>query len=395
MSQKRRDTKGRILNNGESQRTDGRYLYKYIDAQGKPQSVYSWRLVSTDKLPAGKRACRPLRDLETEIQRDLQDGIDSTGKKMTVWQLYQRQIEVVRANVRVATQRQRKGFLEQLKADKLGTRSIDTVRPADAKDWVMRMKEKGYAYRTIEGRKRSLTAAFGEAVRDGYIRSNPFEFRLSDLVENDTKARQALTEEQAEALLAFIKADRVYCRYYDAVLILLKTGLRISELCGLTVGDVDLKNRVLNVDHQLLYNADSGYYINPPKTKSGIRKIPLSKEAVKAFQRVLKGVQKSITVDGYSDFLFLTQQGKPMTGTYYNSTFLTMGRKYNKCHEDKLPKLYPHMLRHTFCTHLANQGMNPKSLQYVMGHSDIAITLNCYTHASMEKTAEEIQKFVA
>ncbi len=178
-------------------------------------------------------------------------------------------------------------------------------------------------------------------------------------------------------------------------MILLKTGLRISELCGLTVGDVDLKNRVLNVDHQLLYNADSGYYINPPKTKSGIRKIPLSKEAVRAFQRVLKGVQKSITVDGYSDFLFLTQQDKPMTGTYYNSTFLTMGRKYNKCHEDKLPKLYPHMLRHTFCTHLANQGMNPKSLQYVMGHSDISITLNCYTHASMEKTAEEIQKFVA
>ncbi|HBH1676714.1 TPA: integrase DNA-binding domain-containing protein, partial [Clostridioides difficile] len=55
MSEKRRDNKNRILRTGESQRKDGRYAYKYIDTFGKPQFVYSWKLVPTDKTPAGKR----------------------------------------------------------------------------------------------------------------------------------------------------------------------------------------------------------------------------------------------------------------------------------------------------------------------------------------------------
>ena len=62
MSEKRRDNKGRILRTGESQRKDGRYAYKYIDAFGKQQFVYSWKLVATDKTPAGKRDVPALRD---------------------------------------------------------------------------------------------------------------------------------------------------------------------------------------------------------------------------------------------------------------------------------------------------------------------------------------------
>ena len=88
MSEKRRDSKNRVLRTGESQRKDGRYLYKYVDADGKPQSVYSWKLVATDKVPAGKRDCIALRDKEREIQKSLADGISTTGRKMTVCELY-------------------------------------------------------------------------------------------------------------------------------------------------------------------------------------------------------------------------------------------------------------------------------------------------------------------
>ena len=83
MSEKRRDNKNRILRTGESQRKDGRYAYKYIDTFGKPQFVYSWKLVPTDKTPAGKRDDIALREKEKEIQKDLDDGIDHIGKKMT------------------------------------------------------------------------------------------------------------------------------------------------------------------------------------------------------------------------------------------------------------------------------------------------------------------------
>ena len=88
--------------------------------------------------------------------------------------------------------------------------------------------------------------------QDDCVRKNPFDFKLNEVLENDTKEKVALTEEQELALLSFIKTDNVYHKPYDDVLILLKTGLRISELCGLTVADIDFKNEVVIIDHQLL-----------------------------------------------------------------------------------------------------------------------------------------------
>jgi len=81
MSEKRRDSRNRILRTGECQRKDGRYAYKYIDAFGKPQFVYAWKLVPTDRTPTGKREDISLREKEQEIRQDLNDGIDTAGRK--------------------------------------------------------------------------------------------------------------------------------------------------------------------------------------------------------------------------------------------------------------------------------------------------------------------------
>lgn len=396
MSEKRRDNKGRILKTGESQRKDGRYLYKYIDAFGKSQSVYSWKLVPTDRVPKGKRDCVSLREKEQEIHRDLQDGIDTIGKKMTLCQLYAKQ-NASRSNVKESTKTGRKNLMEILKNDKLGARSIDTIKPSDAKEWALRMKENGYAYKTINNYKRSLKASFYLAIQDDYVRKNPFDFALNTVIEDDTTPREALTEEQEEKLLSFVKSDRTYHKYHDAIVLLLKTGLRISEFCGLTVSDLDFENRIINVDHQLLRNKEVGYYIETPKTKSGVRQVPMSDEACRIFQKVLeeRGKAETIVIDGYSDFVFLNQKGYPMTGAYYTSTLGNLIKKYNKNHEDKLPNITPHILRHTFCTRLANRNMNPKSLQYIMGHSNISITLNLYAHASLDGVKAEMASLIA
>ena len=87
MSEKRRDNRNRILRNGESQRKDGRYAFKYIDATGKPQFVYSWKLEKTDKLPTGKRDDLSLREKEKLIQKDIDDQIVPRGGEMTVEEL--------------------------------------------------------------------------------------------------------------------------------------------------------------------------------------------------------------------------------------------------------------------------------------------------------------------
>ena len=396
MSEKRRDSKNRVLRTGESQRKDGRYLYKYVDADGKTQSVYSWKLVATDKVPAGKRDCIALRDKEQEIQKSLADGISTAGRKMTVCELYDR-YTTLKGNVKRSTRENRQFVAKVLQADTLGARDIGSVKPSDAQEWAVKKKEKGYSYRLINNIKRSLKASFAIAVSDGWVRKNPFDFTLNAVISNDTQARRVLTEEQEQAFLQFLQSSPVYRRYYDEILILLKTGLRISEFCGLTVSDLDFENQLINIDHQLLWETNKGLYIETPKSRSSIRKVPMSEQARKAFERVIawRGEPAPYTVDGYSGFLFVSECGKPYLADHYQTALRRAVQRYNKTHEDKLPKISPHVLRHTFCTRLASKNMNPKSLQYIMGHADINITLNLYAHVSLDAVKAEVVKLIA
>ena len=395
MSEKRRDNRGRILRTGESQRKDGRYAYKYTDAYGKPQFVYSWKLVATDKTPAGKRDVPALRDKVKEICRDLDDGIDTIGKKMTVCQLYAKQ-NGLRKNVKHGTEKNREYLMSLLQDDPIGMKSIDTVKQSDAKEWVIRMSEKGFAYQTISNFKRSLKAAFFTAIEDDCIRKNPFNFTLDTVIEDDSEAKAALTPKQEENLLAFMAQDTVYRKYRDEVIILLGTGLRISEFCGLTTA-LDFKNRYINVDHQLLRDADVGYYVETPKTKNGIRQIPMTEEVYQALKRVLKSRENAVpfSVDGYKNFLFLKNDGMPKVAANYESMLKELVHKYNKQNKDQMPHITPHILRHTFCTRLANAGMNPKALQYIMGHANITMTLNYYAHADFDSAKAEMERLAA
>jgi len=258
MSEKRRDNKNRILRSGESQRQDGRYAYKYSDTFGKPQFVYAWKLVPTDKTPTGKRDDISLREKVKSITKDLDDGIDTVGKKMTVCQLYAKQIRH-RGNVKHNTKIGRERLMKLLEHDRLGSCSIDSVKMSDAKEWALRMAEKGVAYSTINNDKRSLKAAFYTAIQDDCIRKNPFDFKLNAVIEDKTQPKVPLSPTQEKELLAFVQADKVYYKYYDELIILLETGLRISEFCGLTNNDLDFENRIINVDHQLLWRHMGSY----------------------------------------------------------------------------------------------------------------------------------------
>ena len=76
--------------------------------------------------------------------------------------------------------------------------------------------------------------------------------------------------------------------------------------------------------------------------------------------------------------------------------FQGLVKKYNKCHEEPLPKITtPHTMRHTFCTRMANAGMNPKALQYIMGHASILMTLNYYVHATFNSAKAEMDRLDA
>lgn len=397
MPEKRRDNKNRLLKTGESQRKDGRYAYKYTDASGKVQFVYSWRLVPTDRTPPGKKKDISLREKTAQIQRDLDDGIRPEARALTVSDIYGKYL-ACRPNVKRRSQQSRDRFQVLLDADPLGHMNIDRVRLSDGKEWAIRMNQKGYAVGTIKGYVTSLRAAFKVAIQDDLVRKNPFDFAVTDLIADDRKPREALTKAQQRALLDFVEHDPVYKRYYNEIVILLGTGLRISELCGLTDKDIDLEKRLINIDHQLQFTSPDGYFVDSPKTKNGVRKIPMSTDVCNAFRRVLDErdtTKKPIEIDGYKGFLFLNKEQNPMVNTRYDHIFQQIAAKYNKSHDEPLPAgITPHVLRHTFCTEMANRGMNPKTLQAIMGHSSITMTMDYYAHASVDSAQAEIDRLV-
>lgn len=124
---------------------------------------------------------------------------------------------------------------------------IDKVKLSDAKLWMIKLQQKdGRHYSSIHNIRGVLRPAFQMAMDDDLIRKNPFQFHLGDVLYNDSEKRHALTPKQEEEFLRFVREDNHFSKYYDVIYILLNTGLRISEFCGLTPNEVDFKKHFFN-----------------------------------------------------------------------------------------------------------------------------------------------------
>ena len=250
----------------------------------------------------------------------------------------------------------------------------------------MKLQKDGRGYSTITSVRGVVKPAFQMAYEEEILRRNPFDFKLSDVVKNDSKKRIALTQEQRDTFMGFIKGDKHFSRYYDEFTVLLETGMRVSEMCGLTREQLDFANRRIWVDHQLVRMSDGTLFVEKTKTESGCRFLPMTDNVRDALQRILANRKKpdiEYCVDGYSGFLLLDKNGKPCVAMHIEHHMQWAMKKYRKLHpDDPFPTITPHVLRHTFCTNMANAGMAIKDLQYLMGHSDADVTWNVYTHAS-------------
>ena len=393
MSEKRRDNRKRILRDGEYQRTDGRYRYRYIDEDGKEKNVYSWRLDKNDPAPRGKKWELSLREKERQIQADLFDHIVTHGGNYKVLELVEKYISL-KTGVSHNTRAGYKTVINLLKKDAFGEKRIDKVHLSDAKAWLIKLQQTdGKGYSSIHSIRGVLRPAFQMAMDDDLIRKNPFGFELASVIVNDSVTREAITRKQERELLRFIKEDKHFSRYYDAIYILFHTGLRISEFCGLTFSDIEFKQMRIKVDHQLQRTAEMQYVIQASKTESGTRYIPMSEEVAACFRRIIANrtaPRMEPMVDGHAGFLFLDKNEKPMVALHWEKYLEHIVAKYNRIYRIQMPKVTPHVCRHTFCSNMAKSGMNPKTLQYIMGHSDISVTLNVYTHVQFDDAQAEM-----
>ena len=390
----RRDSKKRKLWAGESQDKDGRYVYKYTDAFGKRKAVYSWRLTEADATPKDKKKDLSLREKEKQIQRDLSNNIATDGGNMTVLDLVKRYVSQKRG-VRHNTEANYKFVINIIAKEPFGQKRIDKVKLSDAKAWLIKLQDDGRGYSTIHTVRGVIRPAFQMAMDDDLIRRNPFEFQLCTVVVNDSVTREAITRKQERQFLDFIKNDKHFCRYYDGIYILFHTGLRISEFVGLTIADIDFRNRKINVDHQLQRKRNMEYIIEETKTEAGVRQIPMTDDVYECFQRIVANRKKPKVepmIGGRTGFLYLDKNEMPMVALHWEKYFQHIREKYNSIYRVQMPTITPHVCRHTFCSNMAKSGMNPKTLQYIMGHSDISVTLNTYTHVKFEDAEEEMKK---
>lgn len=385
MPEKRKDHKGRVLKEGESYRKkDNLYMFRYKDVRGKVKAIYDSDLKS-------------LRKREKEILKKIDDGIDYASGEVTVIELVEKYI-ALKEGVRYNTKVGYNFVLNLIKKEDFGYRKIRDIKPSDAQKWFIKLHKDGRGYSTLTSVRGVLKPAFQMAFEEDVIRRNPFDFIITKYVPNDSKRREALTPGEQDLWMDFIKNDNTYKKYYDEFVVLLGTGMRVSEFCGLTKRDLDFKNRRINVDHQLVRDRHSRYYVEKTKTECGRRSIPMTQEVYDALQNILKNRPKlktELLVDGYSGFILIDKTLKPKVALHIENECRWAMKKYIKFHSDKpLPNITPHVYRHTFCTNMVNAGMDVKVLQYIMGHSEIDVTLNIYTHMGYERAAAHMIELV-
>ena len=422
MAEKRRDKKGRILREGESQRENGRYEFKYRDADGVRHTKTSWRLVPEDKVPLGKRDNGlSLREYEKEIQRDLMDGIrTSKANETTLNKMFHDYMES-KIELKLSTRTNYSYMYQQYVQDELGDRKISELKYSDMlrfyKKLIRKKSQKrhlgsGLKLNTLENINTVLHPVFTLAVRDGYIRTNPTDGIMKEIKQKynwEREKRHALTEKQQQAFVDFVTNSPIYNHWLPLITVFLGTGCRVGEIIGLRWADCDFKGNIISINHSLLYRPkDSGqveFYIETPKTTAGERTIPMFQVVRKALlqerERQLRDGFNQTVIDDYDGFVFKNRDGNVYSPASINRAIKRIYEAYNEeettraKEEKREPELLPHFtvhnLRHTFCTRLCEKESNLKLIQEIMGHSDIETTMNIYNEVTEKKKKESFE----
>lgn len=409
--QKRTDNRGRILKDGESQRPDGMYRYRYTDATGKRRDVYSNRLVATDKVIPGSKSELSLREKEKLINRDLDDGIKAqVENKATLNDLFQLYISG-KTKLKASTKTNYIYMYEKYVKDVLGVKQIKTIRYSTIYSFYCNLIDnQGFKPNSMEIIHTILHPVFRLAVRDNYIRTNPTDGVMAEIKKTydwEKPKRIALTIPEQESFMRFISESRQYSRWQPIMTVFLGTGCRVGEIIGLRWEDCDFENGIISINHNTLYRKYDGdeearFHITTPKTDAGTRIIPMLSDVKKALLTEYNLQQEfgfcDEVIDGYTGFIFQNRYGSLLSAHDINRAIERIYKAHNEqeiaaAAKEKRPPLLirhfsVHNLRHTFCTRFCENESNLKVIQEIMGHADIETTMNIYAEATAQKKQE-------
>lgn len=378
--ERRKDNKGKILNKGESQRKDGTYMYRYYDIYKNRKTVYAPTL-------------NELRRKEKEINRDIMDGIYTS--ESTVNQMFERYLEQ-NVNIKPRTKFKYKTEYERWISETwIGKSKINKLVKSDIVLFYKELSARGLSNGTIKCIHKYLNGVFEMAYDDDIIRKN-FVKKCIDPYKK-ANHRNALTKKETDIFLTACENNKNGHNYLLGFKLMLLTGLRVGEMSGLTWKDIDLKNRIITVDHQFILGDEksrTAYHIDVTKTSNGKRKVPMSDDVYELLRELKEttyfdSLKFGSCVDGYKGFVLHTRSGLPILTARFNEYAHRIVNEYNSNHDEKLPNITCHICRHTFCTRMAELNINPNALIKIVGHSSYKTTENIYISVEDDFVNEE------
>lgn len=404
MPPKRKDEKKRVLKEGEYQRDNGTYEFKWRDANGKRHSRYA-------------KTLDELREKETEVLRDILDGISPDANSATLNDVFDKWVTVKRGLKEVTFNKYKHDYAKYIKP-RLGNRKVTNIKASDIRAFYNDLYDiRRFTVGTIGTIHRILHQLLEFAVDDDLIRKNPAKKALKTFTseaQQEVSTRKSMTIEEQELFENFLESSQKYNRWQPLFIVMLWTGIRAGELTALRWDDVDFEKDIIRIDHNLVYVGDEQLknnrtVITSPKTPSGIRTVPMIPKVKAALMREKKiqelmGEKCTAEIDGYTNFIFLTRGGGPKHVWGINDALKNIVTACNrevtiKWEEESsstgdlpvtLPELTCHWLRHTFATRCCEARMDPKAIQSILGHADYETTMNIYVEATEQMKEAEI-----
>ena len=293
----------------------------------------------------------------------------------------------------------------------LGDKKVAEINNIDIQSVINSMRDNGRAASSMRTALSTIRECLESAKNNRIIQVNPC-FDIKVYWENKTTLRRFLSKEEQDLFLSKSKNNGDW--YYEMFYIMLHTGMRIGEVGGLKWEDVDFKNKCIHINRSLSCQYEKGKKImrlTTPKTHNSYREIPFMGEVENMFNAQYKKQQtykenlgdRWREEEGFENFVFTSSMGSPVTRYIAEKQINKIVKEINEeemfsaAKENRIPKIfekvYPHALRHTFCSRCFECNMNPKVVQKIMGHQHYSTTIDIYTHVTNEKIEDEISKF--
>lgn len=366
-----KNLKGKELGAGISQRKDGRYSARFVTSSGKRIEKYFPMLQDARKWLAEAK----LNDESGSV------GV-SVGMTVDAWFEFWI-VNIKDKTVRYNTARNYRERYRQNIKKHIGKMLIADVKPMHCQK-ILNDMEKDYAGSTIYQTLIALYNMFDSAVENAIILKNPVtkSVKLPKPVEKKTKV---LTIEEQGKFMEEAEGSSNYPQYF----FILQTGVRTGEMVGLKWEDIDFEKNIISIRRSMEYRYSTGEWrIGPPKTKHGFREIPITKANREMLLKLKKEADAGRYVqDEFKEFVFINRKGMPTKNSTYDVHICKLTKKAQS------QNFSMHTLRHTFATRCIEAGMRPKTLQQILGHSSINITMNLYVHVTDEEKTKEMLKF--